>query len=228
MRLMVGRSIDQVFPKRDSADRRRGALRSRASRNATEFDDISFTLRKGEILGFYGLVGAGRSEAMQCLFGLTRSDARARSARGQADRPSARRPTPSRPASPMCRRTGRTQGAVLPLGIRENTTLACLAQHVARRSSCRAAPSVPRRAALGSRLAVKAVALGAAGRPELSGGNQQKVVIAKWLATKPKVIILDEPTKGIDIGSKAAVHDFMANWPGEGSRSSWSRPSCPR
>lgn len=62
----------------------------------------------------------------------------------------------------------------------------------------------------------------------LSGGNQQKVVIAKWLATQPKVIILDEPTKGIDIGSKAAVHAFMAELAAEGWRSSWSAPRSPK
>ncbi len=95
----------------------------------------------------------------------------------------------------------------MPLGILENTTLASLAQHVKgwllRRPSERGATR-----ALGGRLSVKAAhwdqRLG-----ELSGGNQQKVVIAKWLATRPKVIILDEPTKGIDVGSKAAVHDFI-------------------
>ena len=96
---------------------------------------------------------------------------------------------------------------MLPLGIRENTTLASLGTHVRHGFLSRSSERDATRT-LGTRLAVKAAhweqRLG-----ELSGGNQQKVVIAKWLATKPKVVILDEPTKGIDVGSKAAVHDFI-------------------
>ena len=82
--------------------------------------------------------------------------------------------------------------------------------------SCRARPSSSATRALGERLDVQGGQLGAAGCGELSGGNQQKVVIAKWLATRPKVIILDEPTKGIDVGSKAAVHDFIGELAREG------------
>jgi len=99
------------------------------------------------------------------------------------------------------------QGAFLPLGIRHNITMASLAGHVRNFLLSRGSEQSAARS-LGGRLSVKAAhweqSLG-----ELSGGNQQKVVIAKWLATKPKVIILDEPTKGIDVGSKAAVHDFI-------------------
>ena len=106
------------------------------------------------------------------------------------------------------------QGAFLPMSIRENITLASIASHVKgvflSRSSEREATRE-----LGRRLDVRAASweqtLG-----ELSGGNQQKVVIAKWLAVRPKVIILDEPTKGIDVGSKAAVHDFIGELAEEG------------
>jgi rhamnose transport system ATP-binding protein len=106
------------------------------------------------------------------------------------------------------------QGAILPLGIRENATLASLGQHLRGVFLAQASERQATRI-LGARLAVKAAhweqRLG-----ELSGGNQQKVVIAKWLATKPRIIILDEPTKGIDVGSKAAVHDFIGELAGEG------------
>ena len=106
------------------------------------------------------------------------------------------------------------QGAVLPFGIRENMTLASL-EEFAHRGTISQARELDATRSLGRRLAVKAAnweqRLG-----ELSGGNQQKVVIGKWLATKPRLLILDEPTKGIDIGSKAAVHDFMGELAGEG------------
>jgi rhamnose transport system ATP-binding protein len=106
------------------------------------------------------------------------------------------------------------QGAILSLGIRENITLANLARHVRGLFLSRSSEREETRR-LGRRLAVKA-ANWEQSVAELSGGNQQKVVIAKWLATKPKVIVLDEPTKGIDIGSKAAVHDFIGELAADG------------
>jgi rhamnose transport system ATP-binding protein len=106
------------------------------------------------------------------------------------------------------------QGAILSLGIRENITLANLVRHVRGLFLSRSSEREETRR-LGQRLAVKA-ANWEQRVAELSGGNQQKVVIAKWLATKPKVIVLDEPTKGIDIGSKAAVHDFIGELAADG------------
>ena len=210
--LMVGRPIDQVFPKRDIAI---GAtvLKVEGLSNPTEFADIAFELRRGEILGFYGLVGAGRSEAMQCLFGMSPPSAGTVTLNGQ--RFDIHSPADAIAAGISYVPEDRQhQGAVLPLGIRENVTLASVAQHVkgwflSRRSELDAVR------ALGTRLDVRAAhweqRLG-----ELSGGNQQKVVIAKWLAARPRVIILDEPTKGIDVGSKAAVHDFIGELAEEG------------
>ena len=205
VRLMVGRPIGQVFPKRDIA-LGETVLEVEGLSNATEFENISFSLRRGEILGFYGLVGAGRSELMQALFGITRAT------RGTV-RLGGRPLKITDPADSIAAGIAyvpedrQHQGAVLPLGIRQNTTLASLGQHSRRGFLSRASERAATRA-LGNRLSVKAAhweqMLG-----ELSGGNQQKVVIAKWLATHPRVVILDEPTKGIDVGSKAAVHDFI-------------------
>ncbi len=210
--MMVGRPIDQVFPKRDIAI---GdvVLKVEDLSNPTEFADISFELRRGEILGFYGLVGAGRSEAMQCLFGMSAASSGRITLNG----------TPLKIASPVdaiaagisyVPEDRQEQGAILQLGIRENITLASIASHV--RNFFLSKPSeLDAVRVLGKRLDVRAAhweqRLG-----ELSGGNQQKVVIAKWLAAKPKVIILDEPTKGIDVGSKAAVHDFIGELAEEG------------
>ena len=210
--LMVGRPIDQVFPKRDIAIGGT-VLKVDGLSNATEFADISFELHRGEILGFYGLVGAGRSEAMQCLFGMTPAAKGSVVLNGQPL-------TISSPGDAIAAGISyvpedrQEQGAVLPLGIRENITLASIASHVKNLFVSRASELGDVRM-LGKRLDVRAANweqhLG-----ELSGGNQQKVVIAKWLAAKPKVIILDEPTKGIDVGSKAAVHDFIGELAEEG------------
>ena len=106
------------------------------------------------------------------------------------------------------------QGGVLQLGVRENTTLASLTRHVRSGVLSRGSELADTRR-LGTRLAIKAAHWDQR-LQELSGGNQQKVVIAKWLATDPKILILDEPTKGIDVGSKAAVHEFMVELAGEG------------
>ncbi len=210
--LMVGRPIDQVFPKRDIAIGET-VLKVEGLSNATEFADIAFELRRGEILGFYGLVGAGRSEAMQCLFGMTPALTGSVTLHGQ-------KVTIASPADAIAAGISyvpedrQQQGAVLPFGIRENVTLASISQHV--KNWFLSKPSeLDTVRKLGTRLDVRAAhweqTLG-----ELSGGNQQKVVIAKWLAAKPKVIILDEPTKGIDVGSKAAVHDFIGELAEEG------------
>jgi rhamnose transport system ATP-binding protein len=212
VRLMVGRPIDQVFPKRDIA---LGGvvMQVEGLSNATEFEDVSFSLRRGEILGFYGLIGAGRSEAMQSLFGMSRPT------RGELVM-EGRRLQVTAPADAIAAGIAyvpedrQLQGAILGLGIRENVTLASLGTHLRNLLLSRRSELAATRA-LGERLSVKA-AHWEQSLAELSGGNQQKVVIAKWLATQPKVVILDEPTKGIDIGSKAAVHDFIGELAEEG------------
>ena len=205
VRMMVGRPVDQVFPKRNVpiGDI---ILSVKGLSNPTEYADISFDLRKGEILGLYGLVGAGRTESMQGLFGITPVTRGTVSLDGK--QLSIHSPSDAIAAGiSYVPEDRQDQGAILSLGIRENVTLANLSKYVRGLFLSRPAEQTETRS-LGRRLAVKAASweqrLG-----ELSGGNQQKVVIAKWLATRPKVIVLDEPTKGIDVGSKAAVHDFI-------------------
>ena len=152
---------------------------------------------------------------MQCLFGLTRPS------RGRVTL-EGREVAFADPADAIAAGIAyvpedrQVQGVALPLGVRENVTLASLADHVQR-----PVPVAGRRSATttaGARRAARRSARPSWETPvdELSGGNQQKVVIAKWLATRPKVVILDEPTKGIDVGSKAAVHDFIGELAEEG------------
>ena len=210
--LMVGRSVDQVFPKVEVAPGET-VLDVQDLSHPTEFDGISFSLKRGEILGIYGLVGSGRSEAMQCLFGLTkrsRGEVRIDGARVEMGSPAAAVAA----GLAYVPEDRQVQGAVLPFGVRENITLAAL-DRFASAGVVSKARELDETRRLGARLAVKASnwdqPLG-----QLSGGNQQKVVIGKWLATNPRVLILDEPTKGVDIGSKAAVHAFMSELAREG------------
>ena len=220
IRLMVGRPMDQVFPKRPATY---SIARSNAHSNtkseavlkvenlcrAAEFADISFSVRRGEILGVYGLVGAGRSELMQTLFGLQRPA----SGRIFIDGTEVRIGDPQ-----AAIRTGlacvpedrQHQGAVLPFSIASNIGLPNLAP-LARFGLLQQGREDVLANEWIAKLQIKASGPAQAVE-QLSGGNQQKVVLAKWLAMQPSVLILDEPTKGIDVGAKAAVHAVMSEY----------------
>lgn len=204
--MMVGRAITQTYPKIPCQPGPR-ILEVKDLCHPTEFAHISFSLHQGEILGFYGLVGAGRTELMQALCGVTRPCSGEILLNGKAQH--FRQPADAITAGIVCVPEERQkQGAIIELPIVQNISLPQLSRlnpngvlHADR--EWRLAEEYARR------LQVKAFSWQQAVET-LSGGNQQKVVIGKWLATQPNVIILDEPTKGIDIGSKAAVHQFMS------------------
>jgi rhamnose transport system ATP-binding protein len=212
VRMMVGRAVDHIFPDRVKAPGD-PILTVAGYSHPTEFDEIGFTLRRGEILGFYGLVGAGRSEVMQALFGITRPSKGACRIDGKVV---AIRSTSEAIANGIVyvpEDRGR-QGAVKGLPIFQNVTLPSL-RKTSRNGFLRLAQEFALSRRYTERLDLRAASLDQ-DVGLLSGGNQQKVMIAKWLATEPRVIILDEPTKGIDIGSKAAVHAFMAELAAQG------------
>ncbi|MCD7059737.1 sugar ABC transporter ATP-binding protein [Pelagibacterium xiamenense] len=212
VRMMVGRSVDQVFPKQE-VTLGETVLEVKGLSHPTEFDDINFTLRRGEILGFYGLVGAGRSELMQALFGATRPSSGTVTLEGKPALAKSEADAIEKGIVYVPEERGR-QGAVIGLPIFQNISLPSL-----KKTSRSGFLDLAREFALARKYAER-LDLRAASLSQdvgtLSGGNQQKVVIAKWLATQPRVIILDEPTKGIDIGSKAAVHEFMSALAAEG------------
>ncbi|MBL0407101.1 sugar ABC transporter ATP-binding protein [Microvirga aerilata] len=212
VRMMVGRSVEHAFPKVDVAIGST-VLKVSGYSHPTEFDDISFELRRGEIFGIYGLVGAGRSEFCQALFGVTRPSAGTVELEGR--RIDVRSPSDAVAAGIVYvpEERGR-HGAVLQMPIFQNISMPSLSR-TTRAGFLRQAEEFAMARRYAERLDLRAAALSVP-VGNLSGGNQQKVVIGKWLATKPKVIILDEPTKGIDIGSKAAVHAFMSELAGEG------------
>ena len=212
VQMMVGRSVDQIFPNRVHQIGE-PVLTVAGYSHPTEFADINFTLHAGEILGFYGLVGAGRSEVMQALFGITQPSKGACRIAGSVRviRSTAEAIGAGIVYVPEDR--GR-QGAVKGLPIYQNVTLPSLPR-TSRAGFLRLSEEFALSRAYTERLDLRAASLDQ-DVGLLSGGNQQKVVIAKWLATQPRVIILDEPTKGIDIGSKAAVHAFMAELAAQG------------
>jgi ribose transport system ATP-binding protein len=204
--LMVGRELTDMFRK-EEAGIGEPLMEVRGLTRRGVVEDVSFTLRRGEILGFAGLVGAGRTETARLLFGIDRQDTGAICVDG----------SPVRISSPVDAVTAGlgfvpedrgTQGLVLKLPVQENIVLPTL-DHYAR------AGWMDRRGLRGiaqdyvDKLNIRTPSLQQKAM-FLSGGNQQKVVLAKWLASRPKVLIMDEPTRGIDVGAKAEVHALMS------------------
>ena len=210
--LMVGRPVAQVFPK-ISVPIGAEILRVEGLRRGLEYEGVSFTLRRGEILGVYGLVGAGRSEVMHALFGTAPAEGGTITLEGQAV-------VIGSASAAIALGIGfvpedrQRQGVHLRLPIGDNIMLPSL--HLATWAGfLRPARAHQEAGRLAETLGVKMSGLGQR-VDELSGGNQQKIVIAKWLATHPRVLILDEPTKGIDVGAKAQVHRLMGVLAGQG------------
>ncbi len=212
VRMMVGRDVENAFPKVDVAIGG-PVLEVEKYCHRTEFRDISLTLRKGEILGIYGLIGAGRSELAQSLFGITKPLSGRLVLEGREISINSPQDAIRAGIVYVPEERGR-HGLALPMPIYQNMTLPSLTR-TSRKGFLQAADEFALARKYAERLDLRAAALSVP-VGTLSGGNQQKVVIGKWLATMPKVIILDEPTKGIDIGSKAAVHGFISELAAEG------------
>jgi rhamnose transport system ATP-binding protein len=208
--LMAGRAIEQIYPHIGSQPGE-VVLQVQNLSHPSEFAAIGFELRRGEILGFYGLIGAGRSEAMLALMGLNPAATGEVSIEGQ--RIEIRRPGDAIAAGmAYVPEERQRQGAVLGFSVRHNISLAGLAGGL---SALSRGPwlSARREADLATRMIDRLkVKTESQDTPlsGLSGGNQQKVVIAKWLGLNPRVVILDEPTKGIDVGAKQAVYQLIA------------------
>jgi rhamnose transport system ATP-binding protein len=212
VKLMVGRSVDHIFPAR-TATIGETVLEVKALSHPTEFEDISFSVKKGEILGFYGLVGAGRSEVMQAVFGMTKTASGTIVLDGKTIAPKSAADAVEAGIVYVPEERGK-QGVITGEPIFKNVSLPSI-DKTSSKGFIRMAEEFALARTYTERLDLRASSL-SQNVSTLSGGNQQKVVIAKWLATLPKVIILDEPTKGIDIGSKAAVHGFMAELVAQG------------
>jgi ribose transport system ATP-binding protein len=205
IQLMVGRSLDQQYPKTET-QRGQEALRVEGLSQDGMLHDISFTAYTGEILGVAGLVGAGRTELMRAIFGADPIDSGNVYVFGKKikiESPQAA----IRAGLGLLPEDRKYQGLVLNLSVVHNISLASLEKM--KRSGLLQLKYEKQRAldfVKKLRIATPNVEQLA---QNLSGGNQQKVVLAKWLAMNPKVMILDEPTRGIDIGAKAEIYGLM-------------------
>jgi ABC-type sugar transport system ATPase subunit len=229
VRLMVGRPLGDLF-RPEEAERRLEALAERSPAPILEvcglgrtgtvrdpaaivLEDISFTLRPGEIVGLSGLVGSGRTEIARAIFGADDFDrgeilVEGRNVRIRSPRDAIRLGIGLVPED------RKLQALILKLAVRENLGLSML-----RRLSRFGVVNFRAERAMAKRL-VESLRVRTPSIEQkvlnLSGGNQQKVVIAKWLALRPKILIMDEPTRGIDIGAKAEVHSLMHQLAGDG------------
>jgi ribose transport system ATP-binding protein len=215
VRSMVGRDLGKM---QDAAHRKYGeaALRVEGLCRGQSVKNVSFSVRQGEILGFAGLMGSGRTETMRAVFG--------------ADRPTAGRIylgnslTPIRIRSPrdavkhgiaLLTEDRKEQGLLLPLSIRINTTLAAVSSKASRYSLISERAETEATARLCDLLSLRYHSQNQRVR-ELSGGNQQKVVIAKWLYRDCDVLIFDEPTRGIDVGAKFEIYSVLSDLTSKG------------
>lgn len=213
IRLMVGREISAVFPKQTVPLGDTVLELSGVGCRDAGVRDVSLSLRAGEILGLAGLVGAGRTQLARLLFGLAPADVGEIKLRGQAvaiDSP-ARAVELGLGYVPEDRRR---HGVILDLPVSANITLAVLKQ-VARGGWLNYGRERSLTESFVERLGIKTASIESP-VGNLSGGNQQKVAVARWLATEPAVLILDEPTQGVDVGAKAEIHRLMGELAGRG------------
>ncbi|MBU2702227.1 ribose transport system ATP-binding protein [Sporomusaceae bacterium BoRhaA] len=205
IRMMVGRELSSLFPK-ESVVIGEEVLKVENLSSAAGLQDVSFSLCKGEILGVAGLMGSGRSELARALFGADPMTSGTIALNGQ-------RCNISGPQDAIDAGIGlitedrKQQGLVLEMSVGQNMSLASLRTWspfgvIHEKEEKSAIAAYIKQLNIRTPSAEKLV-------NELSGGNQQKVVIAKWLATQPKVLIMDEPTRGVDVGAKAEIYQIM-------------------
>ena len=212
IRSMVGRDLSGLYPK-TAGPPGDVVLAVHGLTRAGVFEDVSFTVRAGEIVALAGLVGAGRSEVARAIFGIDGRDGGEVRIRGERLRAGS-------PQAAMAAGLGfvpedrRQQGLVMDLGIDHNVALASL-RRLSRFGLIRRAAEAALAAEWGGRLQLKFARLSDPAWA-LSGGNQQKVVLAKWLSRRPSLLIIDEPTRGIDVGTKAEVHRLLDELVGTG------------
>src|SRR5262245_30800845 len=214
VRMMIGRSLEEYFPAHLETAPGQELLRVQDLRSPGRFEGVSFALRAGEVLGLAGLVGSGRTEVAQAIFGLDPAATGRVAIAGQ--RVEIGHPTEAmRLGLGLVPEDRKKQGLVLGMTVRENATLPIL-ERLSRLTWVRQGEERALARKQCESLSVKAPGLDApvAG---LSGGNQQKIVLAKWLAARCRVLMLDEPTRGVDVGAKAEIHGLIDELAAAGS-----------
>ncbi len=206
--LMVGRELENLFTRHRDVIRGEELLRVEKLGRRGTFAEVSFGLHAGEIVGMAGLVGAGRSEIAQALYGMSPPDKGSVMLRGQEVHPKSPQQMLALGVAYLSEdRDG--QGLIMSESVADNVTLPIIGRLarigvIDRNRSRRVAIDAVEQYDIRTQGIDKLVS-------ELSGGNRQKVAIARWLATRPSVLILDEPTHGVDVGSKAQIHEIIAS-----------------
>ena len=214
IRMMVGRELARLFP---CAPANPGpvALSARALNLPPKFHDVSFDLHAGEILGVAGLIGAGRSQLAEALFGLTPASSGQILIEGCEVRVDC-------PGAAMARGVAlvtedrKESGCFLGLSVLENLEISVLTREFVRLGFVRKGALTRACAAISHSLRVKTPDLHER-MENLSGGNQQKVLLGRWLLMHPKILILDEPTRGVDVGAKAEIHELISRLVAQGA-----------
>jgi inositol transport system ATP-binding protein len=210
--LMVGRELTHLFPK-ETVEIGDVVMSVRGLTRHGVIEDISFDLHRGEILGLAGLMGAGRTEVLEAIFGVTKVDAGTITINGKEV--SIKAPADAIKAGMGLLTEDRKLTGIMPaLSVRDNMTIANLDRFspggILRKRQMEAACQSQREA-----LAIRTPSLAQLIK-NLSGGNQQKVLVSRWLMTLPDVLMIDEPTRGIDVGAKSEIHRLMSGLAREG------------
>ena len=214
IRAVVGRELSGIFPKVE-AEIGEPVLEVRGLTRQGVFEDVSFSVRKGEILGFSGLAGAGRSEVMQAIFGIDPLD------RGEIY-VEGRKVAIKHPSDAVRLGFGMVTEDRLRKGIIAKFSVASNISIVRLRDFCTRAVHFIRRRQENAKVdeTIRMMQIKASSPEQridsLSGGNQQKAIIGRWIMTNPKILILDEPTRGIDVGSKSEIHRLMGEFVKQG------------
>lgn len=215
--LMVGRAIEQLYPPRRTAPTTTPVLEVQGVSQQGIVEEITFTLHKGEILGVFGLMGSGRSELARILFGLDEH------ARGEIrvagklyTQPSARRSIDAGMA--FVTENRRDEGLLMDISIADNIGLVALPHYAAATATAVDENRYYKEIAdVATSLSIKSGDLRQQAVKTLSGGNQQKAVIGKWLLDKPAVLIIDEPTRGVDVGAKYEIYSIINDLAAQGT-----------
>ena len=205
--MMVGRELTQMFPKFNN-NIGEEVLRVAGLRRSGWFHDVSFSVKRGEILGVAGLVGAGRSEVMESLFGMHPADGGEIFIEGQAVKVD----SPAKAIESglaFLTEDRKKSGLFLVLSVVENMSIVNLSEYIGKNGFVSHVQMAKDCMAQIKKLNIKTPTMDQIIN-NLSGGNQQKVLIARWLLAQPKILILDEPTRGIDVGAKAEIYRLIS------------------
>ncbi|MFA5447882.1 MAG: sugar ABC transporter ATP-binding protein, partial [Sphaerochaeta sp.] len=213
IKMMIGRSIDQLYPDH-TPTKGKELLKVENLAQLGAFRGISFSLHEGEILGFFGLVGAGRTEVVRTIFGIDQASEGSIYLEGEHFKPKGAVHSMRRGIA-LVPEDRQRQGLVLKMSLTHNISLPVIKSLSSRGFVTRRKTESNYVLQHGEKMEIRAAGYHVDAET-LSGGNQQKVVLAKWIGTQPKILILDEPTKGIDVATKAAVHQFICDMAAQG------------